>query len=86
QFFLNQIYPNPFNPTTQIQFSLPVSTVVRLEVFSVLGQRTATLLNKQMPVGVHTVPFDARSLSSGVYIYRLTTPEFSQSRLMNFVK
>jgi surface protein len=86
QFVLNQNYPNPFNPTTQIQFSLPVSTVVRLEVFSVLGQRTVTLLNEHLPVGEHTVPFDGRSLSSGVYIYRLTTPEYTQSRLMNLIK
>ena len=86
QFALNQNYPNPFNPTTQIQFSLPISTTVRLEVFSVLGQRAVTLLNRQMPAGEHTVPFDAGSLSSGMYIYRLTTPEFTQSRLMNFIK
>ena len=86
QFVLNQNYPNPFNPTTQIQFSLPISTTVRLDVFSVLGQRTVTLLNEQMTVGVHTVPFDGTSLSSGIYIYRLTTPEFTQSRLMNLIK
>jgi hypothetical protein len=86
QFALKQNYPNPFNPTTQIQFTLPISTSVRLEVFSVLGQRTVTLLNEHMSVGVHTVSFDARSLSSGVYIYRLTTPEFTQSRLMNLLK
>jgi hypothetical protein len=86
QFSLKQNYPNPFNPTTQIQFTLPVPTVVRLEVYSVLGQRTVTLLNQNMPVGVHSVPFDAGSLSSGVYIYRLTTPEFTQARLMNLIK
>jgi hypothetical protein len=85
-FTLNQNFPNPFNPTTQIQFTLPVSTVVRLEVFSVLGQRTVTLLNEHMPVGEHIVPFDAGSLSSGVYIYRLSTPEFTQSRFMNLIK
>ncbi|MCH8496232.1 MAG: BspA family leucine-rich repeat surface protein [Balneolales bacterium] len=86
QFVLNQNYPNPFNPTTQIQFSLPNATHVRLEVYSVLGQRVGLLLNEERSAGLYNVPFNGSALSSGIYIYRLTTPEFTQSKMMNLIK
>jgi surface protein len=86
QFSLYQNYPNPFNPTTQIRFSLPQTTHVQLEVYSLLGQRVSFLVNDTIITGTHTVSFDGSNLSSGVYIYRLTTSDYTQSRLMNFVK
>jgi hypothetical protein len=85
-FALYPNYPNPFNPTTQIQFSLPQTTEVKLEVFSLLGQRLATLVNETRSMGEHTVSFDGKDLSSGVYVYRLVTPEFSQSKTMQLIK
>jgi hypothetical protein len=86
QVALSQNYPNPFNPSTQIQFSLPSATHVRLEVFSATGQLVATLVNDMVGMGFHSVSFDGKSLASGVYVYRLSTPEFTQTRLMNLVK
>lgn len=86
EFSLHQNYPNPFNPTTQIEFSLAQSTSVRLEVYSLLGQRVSTLIDGNVSMGNHTVSFDGKNLSSGIYIYRLTTPEYSQSRIMNLIK
>jgi hypothetical protein len=83
---LKQNYPNPFNPTTQIQFSLPQTSHIQLEVYSLLGQRVSTLIDGTVSMGNHTVSFDGKNLSSGIYIYRLTTPEYTQSRLMNLVK
>jgi hypothetical protein len=86
-FELKQNYPNPFNPTTTIQFNLATAQNVTLEVYNMLGQKVATLVqNQPMTAGVHTQSFDASSLASGMYIYKLYTPEFSQSRRMMLIK
>lgn len=83
---LHNNYPNPFNPTTNISFTLPVTENVQLDVYNVLGQRVATLLNQQMTAGTHTVAFDARNLASGVYIYQLRAGSFVQNKTMMLVK
>ena len=86
QFDLSQNYPNPFNPSTSIQFSLPEATHVRLDVFNSLGQLVYTLVNEQRSTGIHTVRFNAAGLSSGVYLYKITTADFSQTKKMLLVK
>ncbi|MBN1211643.1 MAG: S8 family peptidase [candidate division Zixibacteria bacterium] len=88
---LNQNYPNPFNPTTTISFSLPVSGEVGLEVFNLLGQKVKVLQNGQMSAGQHTLEWDAtgddgHSVATGVYFYRLTTSEFTQTKKMMLLK
>lgn len=83
---LAQNYPNPFNPTTTIQFSLNRSSDVTLEVFNITGQRVATLINGSMSAGSHQHTFDASSLSSGIYMYRLITPEQMLTRQMILIK
>jgi surface protein len=85
-FELKPNYPNPFNPTTTISFSIPTTSAVRLEVFSILGQPVTVLVDKTMTRGTHSVSFDAGSLSSGVYLYKLTSGDQSQIRMMNLVK
>jgi hypothetical protein len=85
-FELLQNYPNPFNPSTNVAFSLPTAAHVTLTVHSILGQEVAVLVNKTMVGGRHVVTFDASKLSSGVYLYRLTAGEFTQTRVMNLVK
>jgi hypothetical protein len=71
EYTLGQNYPNPFNPSTTINFSLAVDSKVSLKIFDVLGQEVATLVNGQLAAGSQKVSFDASSLNSGVYFYRI---------------
>jgi len=86
QLSLDQNFPNPFNPSTRIRFALPAEKQVRIEVYSVLGERTATLVNDRLPAGVYTVEVDGTRMASGVYYYRLVSPETSITRKMLLVK
>jgi hypothetical protein len=70
---LEQNFPNPFNPSTRIRFSLPRASDARLDIYNLLGEKVATLLNEHMEPGYYTVTFDASALASGVYLYRLVT-------------
>ncbi len=88
---LDQNYPNPFNPSTWIHFALPRRADVRLEVYTILGEHVATLLNEGMEAGFHRLQFSAqdgrgRMLSAGIYVYRLVTPEFTMARKMILLK
>ena len=72
---LNPSYPNPFNSETILSYTLPTASDIRLEVFTLSGQRVAVLHEGFQAAGYHTVSMDASALASGVYLYRLTTPE-----------
>jgi len=86
-FELSQNYPNPFNPSTTIRFGLPADTRVTLEVFNIIGEKVATLLNNEIKsVGYYDVLFKASELSSGVYFYRLTAGEFISTKKLNIIK
>ena len=86
EFSVSQNYPNPFNPATQIEFALPRESRVTLEVFNLLGQRVATLVDEVRAVGYHTVSFNASSLPSGLYLYRMVADQTSFIRKMMLVK
>jgi len=85
-FFLHQNYPNPFNPSTAIRFSLAGPGSVLLEVFNVLGQRVATLIDGPLERGEHQVQFQGRGLSSGMYVCRLSVGNRSNQRTMLLVR
>ena len=82
RFTLYQNYPNPFNPNTKIKFALEKSSRVTIEVFNVLGQRVATLLDKKMVAGLHSVNFNGNKLASGIYFYSITAGSFYQVKKM----
>jgi hypothetical protein len=73
EFALSQNYPNPFNPSTVIEFALPRDARVKLEVFNILGQQVMTLVDEMRSAGYHSVRVDGKDLSSGMYLYRLST-------------
>jgi hypothetical protein len=86
KFELNQNYPNPFNPVTTIQFSLPQSGNVKLSVYNLLGEQVTELVDEFKESGVHAINFNASELNSGLYIYKLETNGFVQSKKMTLIK
>lgn len=83
---LDQNYPNPFNPTTEISYSIVRTEKVSLRVFNLLGQEVAVLADGVKSAGMHKVHFDGSKHSSGVYIYRLETPNFTAAHKMVLLK
>jgi hypothetical protein len=91
EFALKQNYPNPFNPETNIEFSLAKEQNVSLVVFNLLGQQVRTLVNSSLSAGDHVAHWDGRNdnganVPSGIYFYRIFTPEFSQTNKMVLVR
>lgn len=86
EFSLSQNFPNPFNPTTTIRYGIPEKSTVKLEIFNVLGQRIATLVNEQQQPAFYTVTWDASSLSTGIYFYRLQAGGFVQTKKLLLMK
>lgn len=86
EFYLLHNYPNPFNPITRIDYDLDRSGYVSLEIFNLLGEKVASLVDQYQASGTHSVVFDGAGLSSGVYIYRLRTQQGSMSRKMVLAK
>ena len=86
QYELSQNYPNPFNPSTKISWQSPVASHQTLKVYDVLGNEVATLVNEEKPAGSYEVEFDASSLASGIYFYRLQSGSFNQTKKMILMK
>lgn len=85
-YILNQNYPNPFNPVTRISFSIPRTEFITLKVYNTLGKEIETLLNKKLDAGNYDINFNASSLPSGVYFYRLISNNFSETKKMIVLK
>lgn len=87
QFALQGNYPNPFNPTTRIVFDLPKATVVSLTIYNALGAQVAEILDQAAyEPGTHELQFNGANLASGIYFYRLRTPEFNSVKKMVLLK
>jgi phosphatidylserine/phosphatidylglycerophosphate/cardiolipin synthase-like enzyme len=83
---LHQNYPNPFNPVTTIRFEIPFTQKVELAIFDMLGREVKRLYNGEAPAGVLTIDFNAKGLASGVYVYRLRTENFIDSKKLILLK
>lgn len=85
-FSLSQNFPNPFNPYTNINFSIPKKSFVKIAVYDMLGREVAKLVNEELSGGVYQLDFDASKLASGVYFYRIEAGEYSDVKKMMIVK
>jgi hypothetical protein len=85
-FFLEQNYPNPFNPSTTIKYSIPTSEFVTLKVYDVLGNEVANMVNEEKSAGTYELKFDAVSLVSGIYFYKLKSGNFIETKKMILLK
>lgn len=85
-FTLRQNYPNPFNPSTTISFDLVKEGLISLKVYDMLGREITTLVNENLSTGSYTVKFSGNNLASGIYLYRLTTGSFSETKQMILAK
>jgi len=82
EYTLAQNYPNPFNPSTRISYSIPADAFVHLSVFNSIGQKIADLVNQEVKAGNHDVIFNAASLSSGIYYYKIDADGFTSTKKM----
>lgn len=83
---LSQNYPNPFNPETKINFSIPVSSVVSLRIYNSMGIEVERLVNERLKAGIYDVNWNAATLTSGVYYYKIQAEEFIETKKMLLIK
>ncbi|MGA9364840.1 MAG: LamG-like jellyroll fold domain-containing protein [Bacteroidota bacterium] len=86
EYRLEQNFPNPFNPSTVFEFALPKQTHVKLEMFNLLGERVAAVVDETLSAGYYSVPFNGVSLATGVYFYRMQTDDFVQTKKLLILK
>jgi hypothetical protein len=86
RYSLSQNFPNPFNPSTTIEFTLPKKEFVTITIYDVLGNEVTTLVNEEFNAGSYKIEFNASTLTSGVYIYKITSGSFTQTRKMTLMK
>jgi hypothetical protein len=82
KYALHNNYPNPFNPSTTIRYTLPKAQFVTLKIFNLAGQEVVILVNRQQDAAEHSIQWQAENLPSGVYMYRLQAGEFSETKKM----
>ncbi|MGE5861487.1 MAG: T9SS type A sorting domain-containing protein, partial [Ignavibacteria bacterium] len=83
---LNQNYPNPFNPVTQIDYSVPRNSYITLKVYNLLGQEVTSLFEGFQKIGNYSATFDGSGLASGVYLYRMTAANFTDTKKIMLLK
>ncbi len=86
KFMIYQNFPNPFNPSTNIKYQIPEASLVKVVVYDLLGRKVAMLINQYQSAGFYNISFDASKLTSGIYIYKISAGNFSDTRKMLLVK
>ncbi len=86
KFELFQNHPNPFNPQTEITFTVPAKSPITLEIYDLLGRQVVTLLEQELPAGQHQLKWDATNFAAGIYFYQLQSGDFRQGRKMILLK
>ena len=86
EFKLEQNFPNPFNPTTKIQYQLPQDSRVTLKIYDILGSEVATLVNEEQEAGYKEIQFTGSNIASGMYVYRLQAGDFISTKKMMLLK
>ena len=86
EFSVAQNYPNPFNPSTKIDFTIPTQSKVKLTVYNSMGELVRTIIDKEIGQGQHSINFDGKNLSSGIYFYRLLAGDNITTRKMMLIK
>ncbi|HEY6626895.1 MAG TPA: T9SS type A sorting domain-containing protein, partial [Ignavibacteriaceae bacterium] len=86
EYALEQNYPNPFNPSTKISYTIPENGFVKLAVYNLLGEEVATVVNSFQKADKYEVNFNASGLSSGIYVYKIESSNFSASRKLVLMK
>ncbi|MBK6912548.1 MAG: T9SS type A sorting domain-containing protein [Ignavibacteriales bacterium] len=86
EYSLDQNYPNPFNPSTSIKYSVAQDGFVTLDVFNLLGEKVASLINSNVKAGRYELTFDASQLASGIYVYKIVAGNFTSSKKMILLK
>jgi hypothetical protein len=83
---LYQNFPNPFNPSTTIRFSIPEAGIVNLSIYNLLGEKVGEVLNRELVSGSYEFTYDASSLSSGIYFYTIKAGNYSATKKMMLIK
>ena len=86
EYKLEQNFPNPFNPTTNIRYSIIKTTKVVLKIFDILGREVQTLVNSEQAPGQYIVKFDAQNLASGIYFYQINAGNFTATKKLMLLK
>ncbi len=86
EYSLSQNYPNPFNPSTVVRFQLSVAGLTTLKVYDIIGREVQTLVNEKLQAGTYETTFDGSQLTSGVYFYKLTSGDFTQTKKLTLIK
>jgi hypothetical protein len=86
KFTLMQNYPNPFNPVTNLEFGISDLGFVTLKIYDMLGKEIAILINEELEPGTYKTQFDGTNYTSGIYFYKLTAGNFTETKKMNLIK